>query len=158
MQQRRQSQFNARKKFHYAILCVRAMVRIRRLRFTLEPLKVEDAMYDPYRVKILRKVSFYFRRHIIYCAYSQYYFNFRRRLSMAVRFVSMDIGLKRAKDKIVPLSSKIHREPNCMPFIWQISVDSIISLYSNNLITLYYIKWFTYLWTKRHARSKNDIK
>lgn len=53
---RRQSQFNARKKFHYAILCVRAMVRIKRLRYTLEPLKVEDAMYDPYRVKILRKV------------------------------------------------------------------------------------------------------
>lgn len=56
-QLRRQSQFNARKKFHYAIMCVRAMVRIKRLRYTLEPLKVEDAMCDPYRVKILRKVS-----------------------------------------------------------------------------------------------------
>lgn len=33
------------------------MVRIKRLRYTLEPLKVEDAMYDPYRVKILRKAS-----------------------------------------------------------------------------------------------------
>lgn len=57
LQLRRQSQFNARKKFHYAIMCVRAMVRIKRLRYTLEPLKVEDAMCDPYRVKILRKVG-----------------------------------------------------------------------------------------------------
>lgn len=56
MQLRKQSQFNARKKFQYAILCVRAMVRIKRLRYTLEPLKIEDAMRDPYRVKILRKV------------------------------------------------------------------------------------------------------
>ncbi|XP_055698703.1 phosphorylase b kinase gamma catalytic chain, skeletal muscle/heart isoform isoform X1 [Phlebotomus papatasi] len=53
---RRQSLFNARKKFLYAILCVRAVVRIRRLRFTVEPLKVEEALKDPYRVKVLRKV------------------------------------------------------------------------------------------------------
>lgn len=53
--------FNARKKFHYAIMCVRAMVRIKRLRYTLEPLKVEDAMCDPYRVKILRKVRLVIR-------------------------------------------------------------------------------------------------
>ncbi|XP_059617471.1 phosphorylase b kinase gamma catalytic chain, liver/testis isoform isoform X2 [Phlebotomus argentipes] len=53
---RRQSLFNARKKFLYAILCVRAVVRIRRLRFTAEPLKVEEALKDPYRVKVLRKV------------------------------------------------------------------------------------------------------
>lgn len=33
------------------------MVRIKRLRYTLEPLKVEDAMCDPYRVKVLRKVT-----------------------------------------------------------------------------------------------------
>lgn len=56
-QKRRQSLFNARKKFLFAILVVRAMVRIRRLRFTAEPLKLEDALRDPYRVKILRKVS-----------------------------------------------------------------------------------------------------
>ncbi|XP_063707542.1 phosphorylase b kinase gamma catalytic chain, skeletal muscle/heart isoform isoform X2 [Culicoides brevitarsis] len=53
---RKQSQFNARKKFQYGILCVRAMVRIKRLKYTAEPLNVEDAMRDPYRVKILRKV------------------------------------------------------------------------------------------------------
>lgn len=53
---RRQSQFNARKKFQFAILCVRAMIRIQRLRFTPEPLNIEDALRDPYRVKVLRKV------------------------------------------------------------------------------------------------------
>lgn len=53
---RRQSQFNARKKFQFAILCVRAMIRIQRLRFTPEALDFEEAMRDPYRVKVLRKV------------------------------------------------------------------------------------------------------
>ncbi|XP_052892043.1 phosphorylase b kinase gamma catalytic chain, skeletal muscle/heart isoform isoform X3 [Anopheles moucheti] len=53
---RKQSQFNARKKFQFAILCVRAMIRIKRLRYTPEPLRVEDALRDPYRVKVLRKV------------------------------------------------------------------------------------------------------
>lgn len=57
LQLRRQSQFNARKKFQYAILCVRAMVRIRRLRYTIEPLRMEDSLKDPYRVKVLRKVN-----------------------------------------------------------------------------------------------------
>lgn len=56
MQLRRQSQFNARKKFQFAILCVRAMIRIQRLRYTPEPLDIEEAMHDPYRVKVLRKV------------------------------------------------------------------------------------------------------
>uniref|UniRef100_A0A1B0DK84 Uncharacterized protein n=1 Tax=Phlebotomus papatasi TaxID=29031 RepID=A0A1B0DK84_PHLPP len=58
VKKRRQSLFNARKKFLYAILCVRAVVRIRRLRFTVEPLKVEEALKDPYRVKVLRKHYF----------------------------------------------------------------------------------------------------
>uniref|UniRef100_U5EP90 phosphorylase kinase n=1 Tax=Corethrella appendiculata TaxID=1370023 RepID=U5EP90_9DIPT len=53
---RKQSQFNARKKFQFAILCVRAMIRIKRLRYTAEPLRVEDAICDPYRVKVLRKI------------------------------------------------------------------------------------------------------
>lgn len=57
LQLRRQSQFNARKKFQYAILCVRAMVRIKRLRYTVEPLRMEDSLKDPYRVKVLRKVN-----------------------------------------------------------------------------------------------------
>lgn len=32
------------------------MIRIQRLRFTPEPLDFEEAMRDPYRVKVLRKV------------------------------------------------------------------------------------------------------
>lgn len=50
------SSFDARKKFQYAILCVRAMVRISRLRYTPEPLSVACSRGDPYRIKILRKV------------------------------------------------------------------------------------------------------
>ncbi|KRT83894.1 phosphotransferase, partial [Oryctes borbonicus] len=53
MQQRR---FNARQKFKWAILVVRCMVRLQRLRFTPEPLSVTIARSDPYRIKILRKV------------------------------------------------------------------------------------------------------
>ncbi|XP_026277244.1 phosphorylase b kinase gamma catalytic chain, skeletal muscle/heart isoform isoform X3 [Frankliniella occidentalis] len=48
--------FNARKKFQFAILVVRATIRIKRLRFTPEPLSVGVARVDPYRIKILRKV------------------------------------------------------------------------------------------------------
>lgn len=58
VQLRRQSEFNARKKFQFAILCVRAIIRIQRLRFTPEPLDFEESMRDPYRVKMLRKVSY----------------------------------------------------------------------------------------------------
>lgn len=50
------SKFDARRKFKLAILFVRAMVRIQRLRFTPEPLSIEAARCDPYRIKILRKV------------------------------------------------------------------------------------------------------
>ncbi|XP_071448538.1 phosphorylase b kinase gamma catalytic chain, skeletal muscle/heart isoform isoform X2 [Hetaerina americana] len=49
-------EFNARRLFKFGILCVRAMVRIQRLRFTPEPLSVAVAQVDPYRVKALRKV------------------------------------------------------------------------------------------------------
>jgi len=49
--------FNARKMFQYAVLCVRAMVRIKRLRFTPEPLSMGVAQVDPYRIKVLRKVN-----------------------------------------------------------------------------------------------------
>lgn len=48
--------FDARKMFQFGILCVRAMVRIRRLKVTPEPLSVEVARVDPYRIKALRKV------------------------------------------------------------------------------------------------------
>ncbi|XP_067636991.1 probable serine/threonine-protein kinase fhkC isoform X2 [Eurosta solidaginis] len=55
-QLRKQNRFSARKKFQYAILVIRAVIRIRRLRYTAEPLRVEEAIRDPYRVKVLRKV------------------------------------------------------------------------------------------------------
>lgn len=50
------SSFDARRKFKMAILFVRAMVRLQRLRFTPEPLSLETARTDPYRLKILRKI------------------------------------------------------------------------------------------------------
>uniref|UniRef100_A0A1A9VB09 phosphorylase kinase n=1 Tax=Glossina austeni TaxID=7395 RepID=A0A1A9VB09_GLOAU len=53
---RKQSCFNARKKFQFVILVVRAVVRIKRLRYTAEPLHVDEAIRDPYRIKVLRKV------------------------------------------------------------------------------------------------------
>ncbi|ERL95011.1 hypothetical protein D910_12282 [Dendroctonus ponderosae] len=51
------SHFDARRKFKLAIMFVRAMIRIQRLRFTPEPLSLEAARGDPYRIKILRKVK-----------------------------------------------------------------------------------------------------
>lgn len=47
--------FNARHTFQLAILAVRAMIRIKRLRFTPEPLSIDIAKEDPYRLKTLRK-------------------------------------------------------------------------------------------------------
>nr|CAH7723434.1 unnamed protein product [Callosobruchus chinensis] len=48
--------FNAKRKFQWAILVVRAMVRIQRMRFTPEPLSLVTARTDPYRLKLLRKI------------------------------------------------------------------------------------------------------
>ncbi|XP_034936791.1 phosphorylase b kinase gamma catalytic chain, skeletal muscle/heart isoform isoform X2 [Chelonus insularis] len=48
--------FNARKRFQLAIICVRAVVRIKRLHTTPEPLSTLVARTDPYRIKALRKV------------------------------------------------------------------------------------------------------
>lgn len=48
--------FNARKTFQFGILCVRAVIRLKRLKFTPEPLSIEIAQTDPYRMKTLRKV------------------------------------------------------------------------------------------------------
>ncbi|KAL0110403.1 hypothetical protein PUN28_013795 [Cardiocondyla obscurior] len=48
--------FNARKRFQLAIICVRAVIRIKRLHITPEPLSTYVACTDPYRIKILRKV------------------------------------------------------------------------------------------------------
>lgn len=48
--------FNPRKKFRYALLCVQAVVRIKRIHLTPEPLSLETAVADPYHIKALRKV------------------------------------------------------------------------------------------------------
>ncbi|KAK9308515.1 hypothetical protein QLX08_001507 [Tetragonisca angustula] len=48
--------FNARKRFQLAILCVRAVIRIKHLHNTPEPLSTHVACTDPYRIKVLRKV------------------------------------------------------------------------------------------------------
>ncbi|RXG70114.1 Phosphorylase b kinase gamma catalytic chain, skeletal muscle/heart isoform [Armadillidium vulgare] len=48
--------FNAKKKFRFGIMCVRAMIRIKRLRYTPEPLSLAITRVDPYKVKALRKV------------------------------------------------------------------------------------------------------
>ncbi|XP_029174495.1 phosphorylase b kinase gamma catalytic chain, skeletal muscle/heart isoform-like isoform X2 [Nylanderia fulva] len=48
--------FNARKRFQLAIICVRAVIRIKRLHITPEPLSAQITYTDPYRIKILRKV------------------------------------------------------------------------------------------------------
>ncbi|KAG5888742.1 hypothetical protein JTB14_032017 [Gonioctena quinquepunctata] len=50
------TEFNAKHKFKWAILVVRSMIRIQRLRFTPEPLSLATARTDPYRLKLLRKV------------------------------------------------------------------------------------------------------
>ncbi|XP_044260336.1 phosphorylase b kinase gamma catalytic chain, skeletal muscle/heart isoform isoform X2 [Tribolium madens] len=49
-------QFQARQKFQWAILVVRAVIRLQRLKFTPEPLSLNTARTDPYRVKLLRKI------------------------------------------------------------------------------------------------------
>ncbi len=49
--------FNARKKFKYALLCVRAVIRLNRLKYIPERVTIELSKSDPYRLKALRKVS-----------------------------------------------------------------------------------------------------
>ncbi|XP_022253487.1 phosphorylase b kinase gamma catalytic chain, skeletal muscle/heart isoform-like isoform X2 [Limulus polyphemus] len=48
--------FDARKTFQLGMLCVRAIVRLKRLKYTPEPLSIEVARNYPYRIKTLRKV------------------------------------------------------------------------------------------------------
>ena len=38
-------------------MCVRAIVRLKRLKYTPEPLSLTIARIDPYKVKALRRVS-----------------------------------------------------------------------------------------------------
>ena len=43
--------------FQFGVLCVRAVIRIQRLRYTPEPVSLAVTRVDPYKVKALRKVS-----------------------------------------------------------------------------------------------------
>lgn len=52
----KQTTFNARRKFQWVIMIVRSVIRIQRLKYTPEPLSLDIARNDPYRLKILRKV------------------------------------------------------------------------------------------------------
>ncbi|XP_037091958.1 phosphorylase b kinase gamma catalytic chain, skeletal muscle/heart isoform-like isoform X4 [Pollicipes pollicipes] len=52
----RERPFSGRRTFRLAINCVRAAVRIQRLKFTPEALSVSVAVLDPYRLKSLRKI------------------------------------------------------------------------------------------------------
>ncbi|XP_037091954.1 phosphorylase b kinase gamma catalytic chain, skeletal muscle/heart isoform-like isoform X2 [Pollicipes pollicipes] len=54
--QARERPFSGRRTFRLAINCVRAAVRIQRLKFTPEALSVSVAVLDPYRLKSLRKI------------------------------------------------------------------------------------------------------
>lgn len=56
LQELKAKSFNARKRFQLAIICIRAVVRIKRLHTTPEPLSTLVARTDPYRIKVLRKV------------------------------------------------------------------------------------------------------
>ncbi len=47
--------FNARKTFKLAILAVRVMIRITRLKYTPEPLCADMMRLAPYKIKTLRK-------------------------------------------------------------------------------------------------------
>lgn len=49
--------FNARKTFQLAIRCVRALIRIKNYRYTPEVLSVDIIRVEPYKIKMLRKVS-----------------------------------------------------------------------------------------------------
>lgn len=48
--------FQPKKKFQWIVMVVRACIRIQRLRYTPEPLNIDVAMTDPYRLRLLRKV------------------------------------------------------------------------------------------------------
>ena len=50
--------FNARKTFKLAIVCVRSLIRIRKYRFTPEVLNMAIIGFQPYKIKLLRKVCY----------------------------------------------------------------------------------------------------
>lgn len=47
--------FNAKRMFRVGLLCVKFMIRFRRLRFTPEPLSLAEARVNPYAMRMFRK-------------------------------------------------------------------------------------------------------
>uniref|UniRef100_A0A6M2DL72 phosphorylase kinase n=1 Tax=Xenopsylla cheopis TaxID=163159 RepID=A0A6M2DL72_XENCH len=45
-----------RKRFQKIVLCIRAIIRLNKLKYVSEHMHMEDALLDPYRIRILRKV------------------------------------------------------------------------------------------------------
>lgn len=95
--------FDAKKTFQLIILTVRAVIKIKRLKYTPEPLSLETARYDPYRIKTLRKVRNNQQQketqitNILTQSYDS-----SNRLLMDVLFAYTIIGLKEVKFKIEP--------------------------------------------------------
>ncbi|XP_026473392.1 phosphorylase b kinase gamma catalytic chain, skeletal muscle/heart isoform isoform X2 [Ctenocephalides felis] len=50
------NQFCPRKMFQKIILCVRAVIRLNKMKLVSEHIPIRDALLDPYRLRILRKV------------------------------------------------------------------------------------------------------
>ncbi|KAK9876004.1 hypothetical protein WA026_011121 [Henosepilachna vigintioctopunctata] len=77
--------FNPRLKFQWAIRVVQAMVRIQRLKYTPEPLSIETARIDPYRLRLLRKNK------------THKYFNAKQKFQSAIRVVQAVVRIQRLK-------------------------------------------------------------
>ncbi|KAK6641895.1 hypothetical protein RUM44_013615 [Polyplax serrata] len=54
--ERKASSFHPKKKLRFAMICVLAVIRLKRIHLSPEPLSLENAILDPYKIKILRKV------------------------------------------------------------------------------------------------------
>lgn len=119
LQKLQTSKFDARRKFKLAILFVRAMIRIQRLRFTPEPLSIEAARCDPYRIKILRKVSFW--HQFLICRSLRVVF----RWSTVALFGCTATGWRRARAKTGLRYSKIPQKRISSKFTWPISAGNV---------------------------------
>ncbi|KPM04766.1 cAMP-dependent kinase-like protein [Sarcoptes scabiei] len=65
--------FNARKTFKLAIVCVRALIKIKRFKFVAEILCMDTIRTKPYKIKIIRKVCGAIMNMIDGCAFRVYH-------------------------------------------------------------------------------------
>ena len=99
LQKTQVKKFNARKTFKLAILCVRVLIRIKHYRFTPELLNMDIIRTEPYKIKILRKVSVQLFEGIMFISY-----NFAMtRQSTGVPSACITTGSNEAKCRIVRL-------------------------------------------------------